>query len=389
MNCPKCGKENPEHFCNSCNSPLTPPLTVTNTVKIRISRIAIASFVCALFAFACFVPGLVSALDPRILSPKSDFVSSIACISVLIGGIAFLLGVIALSLIGSSGGCVTGYGFGAIGAVIPPILFFVLFCFNIGGRWYATISHRMVCGINLSGIGKSMLIYSNDYDDEFPRAGGVNGQWVARTPWWAADNSRDAYGLSDANGTNGRASISASLYLLVKYAEVTPKSFVCKEEYGTTEFNPADYGVTERSLIDLWDFGPEPRKHCSFSYHMPYGPYPLTTSCEPGMAVAADPNPWIMSPAAKPKNIADFDPDGDREKIKAGNAITHEGNGQNVLFMDSHVSFEKNSFCGINDDNIYTYWNEQDIRRGTVPVLGSQPVDRLDSMLVNDPAIPR
>jgi predicted nucleic acid-binding Zn ribbon protein len=385
MHCAKCGQENPDDagFCNSCGCALT-----DNRPRVRVSRMAIASVACALLALGCFVPGLVATLDPWALDPKSDVVGSVACVSGLLAAVAFFLGIVALCLIGSSGGRLTGYGFAAIGAVIPPILIFVLFWFNVGGRWYATVHPRMVCGTNLMGLGKAMLIYSNDYDDEFPRAGGPDGRWSARLPWWAADNSRDAYGLSDPNATEGRASISSSLYLLVKYAGVTPKSFICKGDYRTTEFRPAKYGAGDRELTDLWDFGPEPWKHCSYSYHMPYGRYALTTSCGPGMAVAADRNPWMASPFVKaPKDFSKFNPDGDREAIKAGNAVAHNGDGQNVLFLDAHVGFEKRSFCGINDDNIYTYWDGEDIRKGKVPTLGSQPADSSDSLLVNDPAV--
>jgi len=246
----------------------------------------------------------------------------------------------------------------------------------------------MVCGTNLSGLGKAMLIYSDDYDDEFPRAGGRNSVWSNSIPDWLADNRFTAYDLKP-DGTGGRATISSSLYLLVKYSEVTPKSFLCKSDSGITEFKPAEYGARKRDLITLWDFGPEPTKHCSYSYHMPYGLYALTTSSEPNMAVAADRNPWQDSPFKKASDFNAFNPDGDREAIKAGNCISHQGDGQNVLFMDAHVSFQRYSFCAVNDDNIYTYWDGPDIRRGAFPVLGSQPADRLDSMLVNDPAIPR
>ena len=56
-----------------------------------------------------------------------------------------------------------------------------------------------------------------------------------------------------------------------------------------------------------------------------------------------------------------------------------------MLFVDSHVAFEKQPFCGINDDNIYTYWDGSDIRRGGYPIANvSEPTDRLDSLLVND-----
>jgi prepilin-type N-terminal cleavage/methylation domain-containing protein len=250
------------------------------------------------------------------------------------------------------------------------------------------IAFRMVCGTNLSGIGKAMLIYANDYEDELPRSGGRNSTWAARIPDWMANNRFDAYGVTAA-GEGGTANISSCFYLLVKYAEVTPKSFLCKGDSGTSEFKPADYGAGDRDLIDLWDFGPESELHCSYSYHMPFGLYALTTSSEPGMAVAADRNPWQDSPAATapafPGNPP-FNPDGGKEAVKTGNAIAHQQDAQNVLFMDIHVEQMKVPFCGINDDNIYTFWDAGDIRMGSPPVIGSAPQGRLDSLLVHDGA---
>jgi len=251
------------------------------------------------------------------------------------------------------------------------------------------VAFRMVCGTNLSGIGKAMLIYANDYDDELPHAGGRNSTWTGTIPQWLADNRFAAYGLS-ADGSGGAATITSCFYLLVKYAEVTPKSFVCKSDSGTTEFKPAEYNAGNRELIDLWDFGPEAVNHCSYSYHMPFGLYALTTSSEPGMAVAADRNPFIDSPAAEAQGKIDlwpgFNPEGGKEIIQIGNALAHQEDGQNVLFMDSHVSFEKTPFCGVNEDNIYTFWDGGDIRTGgCLAIPGtSEPQDRLDSFLVND-----
>ena len=60
---------------------------------------------------------------------------------------------------------------------------------------------------------------------------------------------------------------------------------------------------------------------------------------------------------------------------------------QNVLYLDSHVNFESTSSCGINEDNIYTSWNGKEIRKGKKPELGSQPADKQDSLLVNDPPV--
>jgi len=256
------------------------------------------------------------------------------------------------------------------------------------------IAFRMTCGTNLSGIGKAMLIYANDYDDEMPRAGGRNTAWGGRVFWDALDRFQ-AFSLG-TDGTGGTATITSSFYLLVKYAEVTPKSFVCKGDSGTTDFKLADYpnrNPIVEELINAWDFGDEPRKHCSYSYHVPYGLYALTTSSEPGMAVAADRNPWIESPSAEAKDFTQFLPDlppqfsGTTEQGKKGNAIAHQEDGQNVLFMDSHVDFEKRAWCGVEDDNIYTFL-AQGIGR---PELGEPPIvftsmhgHRKDSLCVND-----
>lgn len=201
-------------------------------------------------------------------------------------------------------------------------------------------------------IGKAIQTYTNDYDGEFPRSGGRNCVWTPTIPDWKATNRYSAYGSSE-DGNGGKGSISSCFYLLVKYADISPKSFVCPSETWTTVFSQADAGDTK--LIDLWDFGPNPSLHCSYSYHMPFGLYSLTTSSEPGMAVAADRNPWMNSSERNAKSYpGSFNPEGSREYVKAGNTIAHEEEGQNVLFVDGHVSFEKKAFCGINNDNIYT-----------------------------------
>jgi len=243
-------------------------------------------------------------------------------------------------------------------------------------------AYRIECSDNLSQIGRAILIYAKDYEDKLPRSGGRN---TVRD--WKAVNRFGAYGLS-ANGSGGSANISSCFYLLVKYAELMPRTFVCPGDAGTTEFKLADVDAGDKQLIELWDFGPEARKHCSYAYHMPFGLYALTTSSNPGMAVAADRNPWMDSPAASAKHFPGiYNPDGGRKAVKYGNAIAHEQEGQNILFMDGHASFEENSFCGVQEDNIYTYWDGGDIRIGATPFVGSEPSDRIDSLLVQDPVV--
>jgi hypothetical protein len=267
------------------------------------------------------------------------------------------------------------------------------------------LAFRMVCGTNLSGIGKAMLIYANDYEDELPRAGGRESTWGPIANWIAA-NRNLAYGITPTTGAGGHATINSCFYLLVKYAEVTPKSFICKGDAGTSEFKLADVtGIPANlELIDLWDFGPNldaSCKACSYSYHAPFGLYALTTSSEPGFAVAADRNPWIKSPGADAKPFpgtgADrFQPDiqgygGTTDLARNGNAITHQNEGQNVLFLDAHVAFEKRPYCSIEDDNIYTTSDKapQGSAFGaTQPLSTLQPACRKDSYLIHDGEAP-
>jgi hypothetical protein len=106
------------------------------------------------------------------------------------------------------------------------------------------------------------------------------------------------------------------------------------------------------------------------------------------MAVAADRNPLLPSPFgdAKPAPVSGFW--ADRESAKSCNAVQHQDEGQNVLFLDSHVNFEKTAIGGINEDNFWTHWIGGDIRVGAVPPVGGQinitDPRRADSVLVTD-----
>ena len=359
MDCPECGIENPDdaQVCNSCSSEL--PKAPKSTVEItpRMSSLAIAAFVLGILSlFSCGLTALP----------------------------AIILGVVSFVIIEKSGGRLTGTNFAILGIVIP-----VCVCLMLGILLPALFharqtAFRMVCGTNLSVIGMGMLTYANDYDGAFPRSGGKNSVWMSHIPNWKANNRFGAYNVSP-DGSGGTANISSCFYLLVKYCEVTPKSFICKGDAGATEFNPADDAAGDKDLIDFWDFGFEPSTHCSYSYHIPFGQYGLTTSSEPGLAVAADRNPWQDSPSATAKQYPGmYNPDGGRRAERAGNAIAHQEDAQNVLFLDLHVGQEKRPFCGINDDNIYTFWDGGDIRIGTPPLIGSEPQNKLDSLLVHD-----
>lgn len=284
------------------------------------------------------------------------------------------------------------------------------------------VAARLACGTNLSGIGKAMIVYAHDSEGRLPRAGGPESAWGI-TSRWSAPDRRKAFGLAMADpsrrdgalsiapcrcgGWMNRlptgASITSCFYLLVKYAEVTPKSFVCRADTGITEFKLSDVpqGAVPSTfeLTEAWDFGPEPTKHCSYSYHIPFGRYGLRTTSNPSLAVAADRSPWIKSPGAAIGPWSAFKPDvefaggvaGGRSQARRGNTASHQRDGQNVLFLDSHVEFAKRPYCAVEDDNIYTV--SRDVTGGKGDVYGTQPAasptlqpaNEADSLLVHDP----
>ena len=255
---------------------------------------------------------------------------------------------------------------------------------------------RVRCAANLMQIGKAMLVYANDYEGVLPHAGGRSTCWGQVRNWRAADRY-DAFGIARAYNTGGDATISSCFYLLVKYADMAPGEFVCPGDAGTTTFKlsevpdlPPDFELT-----DAWDFGPEAYRHCSYAYHMPFGLYALTTAYhDPGMAVAADRNPWLRSAAAEGTPFDRFKPDiapwnATTEQARQGNSISHNQDGQNVLFLDGHVTFEERAYCGLDDDNIYTISTFPDTGDsfGTAPPpCHFDPSNRSDSVLVHDPA---
>jgi len=364
---------------------------------VRTSRLAVAGCVLAIVSLL-LLPGLIRIFmishgrEPLLVHEVYQHVTFVVSI------LAVVLTIASLARISLSAGRLAGRGFAWTGAALMTlqVLYFLAV---LGGT--RCVAFRMTCGANLAGIGKAMLIYANDYEGELPCAGGRNGQWTSRTPDWKAPDPRTAYGLAP-DGTGGKASISASLYLLVKYCEVPPKRFICggssrkTREKGMKEFRLGIYRVPDKraELIDFWDFGPDPARHVSYAYQMVYGPYKLTISGEPGMAIAADRNPWMDSPSTKAGDFSQFRPDtppfgGSTEQAHRGNTLRHDTDGQNVLFLDSHVEFAKRAYCSVEDDNIYTISQNPagGDPLGVPPPADSTcaPANRKDSVLVNDP----
>ncbi len=228
------------------------------------------------------------------------------------------------------------------------------------------ISTRVVCGSNLKGLGTAFVVYGSDYDDRFPELPG-EGPW-SRDLGFDYRMSKPEFGADGAQHNVGRT-ISASWYLLVREADVSPKSLVCPESDQT----PFGGRYSSRhDITELWDFGDDPYKHVSYSMHNPYGEFPADGTRSAAFAVAGDMSPWFKDgdivPPGKdgqaPQLIMDYWTKRlfKSRPMREGNSWNHGGGegrgglGQNVVFGDGHSAYEKMSDVGVKNDGIYTYW---------------------------------
>jgi prepilin-type N-terminal cleavage/methylation domain-containing protein len=292
------------------------------------------------------------------------------------------------------------------------------------------MAQRAVCAANLGGLYKALMSYASDNEDAYVRAGGKGSNWriSGNFPLWYARSEQLAFGYTvNANtgviNQSGWATLGASLYQLVKHSDVSPKSFICKGDEaasGVVAFSLSRYPLNPiinrgGDISDAWDFGGRawdgytntpikaPAMHYSYAYHMPYlgsaqSYYELNALRPPGLAVMADRNPYLtLSPDADAlSNPYKYDPQYHSQTTeKWGNSQSHQYEGQNVLFNNGSVSFQKVPYCGIGNDNIYsvasTPGDPPPVQIGTPPMLyipnKSIPRSGEDSVLINEGAL--
>jgi len=270
------------------------------------------------------------------------------------------------------------------------------------------LAQRLICGTNVRGMGTALMVYAQDFEDEYPVQGGVAQHiWkdnIARTQGWnfAQKDWSDPKSIT----------IGASLYLLVRHADVDTKSFVCKssDQRPYDGFNPPSEqpdGIA-LDLVELWDFGmfdlnatganawktkSGPKNHVSYAYQVPYAvgnepARPADSTASASTAIMADKNPWQDPKLELGAGITDTtilkrdfvtlisflggssscpppDP-GDWQlksttawQIQIANSQPHGREGQNVLYGDGHADFTKRPDVSYQNDNIYTQFCEK------------------------------
>jgi hypothetical protein len=228
-----------------------------------------------------------------------------------------------------------------------------------------------------------MIVYAQDNEQDFPRSGGRLSMWTGAgyIAKWDAQGSASVTPQAEAfGGTSGqRATVTSSLFLLIKYTDGIPKIFNCAGDVGARIFELSDSTATKLvNIKDAWDFGDGREagmlyagQYESYSYHMPFcwgtdnRCYALQSSDSAASPVCADRNPYLdknarsyIDGAGGDKKVTWDTKIGYVDVDKVRNAATHQREGQNVLYVDAHVDFEPYPNCGIQNDLIWVHWQK-------------------------------
>jgi prepilin-type N-terminal cleavage/methylation domain-containing protein len=258
------------------------------------------------------------------------------------------------------------------------------------------LSKRLVCASNVKGLGTSLKIYANENEESWP----VPAHAAAGTPQYStfkyvipatdpsliASSPTRAQALLAGNVLPSSLSVTRVFWMLVRSGDVTPKQFVCPSS--------GDQADPTQNIDLYYDF--TDLKNVSYGYQVPYAPTSNRASenADTRLSVAADKGPFSGSSkeTQAPKEVlgAAWQPAVSspiagltNQDWKRFNSPNHggrgTGEGQNVLYADSHATFEKIPVVGVDDDNIYTKMTVSlgatiDARcSGTIPTDGQYP----------------
>jgi prepilin-type N-terminal cleavage/methylation domain-containing protein/prepilin-type processing-associated H-X9-DG protein len=219
------------------------------------------------------------------------------------------------------------------------------------------------CASNLHSIGQALAIYANENHGAFPRTAYVPG---APITFGTNPAATDPF-LAGGPVAND---VTAAVFLLMRSEKMPPAVFICPY-YDVIEYQADSADIDNRS-----NFTNE-KINLGYSFADPYpdtpavnAGYKWTASLSADLAIAADRNPGTDLPGDDVINVSATSA---QDTLDRGNSENHEKDGQNVLFGDGHVEWERTVFCGVSGDNIFANQNN---------LLNASPVTKDDSLLL-------
>jgi prepilin-type N-terminal cleavage/methylation domain-containing protein/prepilin-type processing-associated H-X9-DG protein len=243
------------------------------------------------------------------------------------------------------------------------------------------LANRTSCANNLKQIGTSCQQWATSHRQKWPKGYTANpkawdlvGQCRMDYFDYSQEPTTDQPALDKSSGASIDSN-TASMWQLVKSGGLSPDVFLCPAAQGTLR----DTTVTDFTKVS--DF--RNQLYVSYSYQNVMGNYVLTQTgakVSTQFAVVADVNPmrcdfWSGAPTnavsegltdKKLKEEPKFD-ESDSDEVRQWNldnatgiadpwelnSPNHKFKGQNVLYLDGHVDWKTNPYCGTQYDNIW------------------------------------
>ena len=244
------------------------------------------------------------------------------------------------------------------------------------------LSKRLVCQANLKGLGTAFKIYANENLEQWPvppfdeseidkggieyidQVGDTEGAGTKRYDTSCTVDDSIAP-CTDGSGTT-QLSTTRAFWMLVRTGEVTVKQYNCPS---------SDDVVDETQEVDrYYDF--KALSRVSYGYQVPFGPGDTRPSenADSRQAMAADKGPFAGPSSLDPADLGltlNSSPN-EWKQLNSGNHGGYgAGEGQNILFQDSHAEFARKPAVGIDNDNIYTLMSDDAQEEGRI--FGENP----------------
>lgn len=248
---------------------------------------------------------------------------------------------------------------------------------------------RSVCASNLKQIYTAMYEYSGDNKGTFPRVGIGKGVTDTKISLMSGDVNIGTYAKDRINVTEGDIDlvwpddnitpfVNSNLWLLVRGDFAEANIFRCPSDPDNKnwDFDMDDTtGGTGNEGVGpeyFWSFpfkgwrDSRTNAELSFSFIQPWGVFGDGRNI--GQVWGPDTDARVVlagdqNSGGKEDDYANFNPTyretddsipnyGNMKKYV--NSRNHQQEGQNVLFGDGHITFERSAYIGVNGDNIYT-----------------------------------
>ncbi|HXK85941.1 MAG TPA: prepilin-type N-terminal cleavage/methylation domain-containing protein [Phycisphaerae bacterium] len=254
------------------------------------------------------------------------------------------------------------------------------------------LAKRTTCAANLNGIGKGLFTYATDGNQGMPiaahqpdtdndlKSGAVKYDEMI-------GSKRGQLGspaLGETYENENLMSTVRNLWTLVRNGASTPASFICPStnDQKNDEDSPQDYW--DFGLGDSTTAGTAPSRsdwakgytQVSYGYQVPYGSTGKPSAESDQRAVlSADKGPYGITidgnqgtHPGDPTIATTASPDEWRKYNSPNHGGRDEGEGQNVLFADSHVDWANKPTAGPAFDNIYTQWSQDPTKTTSMTV---------------------